>query len=111
MKLTIPLLSILLPAIAVASEEDDAEMLTESSESSIESSVDSSQSQEIQIAGTVKRDAEKYLAGSEMSRLLRSRLRELKTEHPELESDELIDYALAEAVATLAEVDTGAALD
>lgn len=106
MKLTISLVSILLPMAAFASDEEGLEMLTESSESSTESSVDSSQSQEIKVAGAVKRDAQIYLAGADMSRLLESRLAEIATERPELETDELIDYALAMAVATLGEVDT-----
>jgi len=56
----------------------------------------------VQVAYEVKRDAEGYLAGSEMTRALSLKLEQLHAEYPDLESDELVERALDEADAVLA---------
>jgi len=90
------------PALALAGEE----FVEFSGESSSETSTDSTETSEaarVQVAYEVKRDAEGYLAGAEMTRALRLRLNELQSEHPELDSDELVEHALDEADAIIAE--------
>lgn len=90
---------VLAPAIAPANEE--------SSEASLEGSFVSSEgttnSARVQVAYEVKRDAEGYLAGAEMTRALRLKLQRLQSEHPDLDTDDLVERALDEADALIAE--------
>lgn len=76
--------------------------LEETLETTFEGSTESStQSQKIQIARMVKRDAEMYLAGSSMTRELRLKLERLQADHPELDSDELVECVLEKVDRTL----------
>ena len=89
---------LLLPAIALGGE-----VLGSSLQSSVESSSEAStQNARVQAAYEVKRDAEGYLAGSEMTRALSLKLERLHAKCPDLESDELVEHALDEADAVLA---------
>ena len=81
-------------------------------EATFESSIEStSQPEKVQIAQTVQRDAEGYLVGSDMTRALRLKIEQLQTEHPELDSDELVEHALNEANAIMAEYRQGTTSD
>jgi len=86
---------VLLPAFGLANEviEGMSQSVSESS----------AQSARVQIAQAVKRDAEGYLAGSEMTRSLRLKLEQVQLEHPELGSDQLVEFALNEADDVIAE--------
>ena len=82
------------PAIALASAETAG------------TASEGTNSARIQIAYAVKRDAEAYLAGAEMTRALRLKLEQLQSEHPDLESDELVERALDQADLIIAEEST-----
>ena len=98
MKKILVICALLVPAFVFGSEESG-----ESGESSSDSASDSSLTARVQIAYDVKRDAEGYLAGSEMTRALRLRLEQLQSENPDLDSDMLVEYALDEADMIIAE--------
>jgi hypothetical protein len=102
MKNAIYVTAALLSGAAHASDQQDVEMLESSSDLSSESTPSY---QRIQIAGTIRRDAERYLAGADMTRALHLRVEQLKIEHVELESDELVVYAFDDAIATLTEAE------
>jgi len=93
MKKILTLMILLLPTIPFADE------LTASPvESTLESSSEAStQNAKVRAAYEVKRDAEGYLAGSEMTRALSLKLEQLHSTYPDLESDELVEHALDEA--------------
>ena len=87
MKRVLAIFLALIPASGLAAEVLDA-MSGPTSEESSETSVDATtQSEKVQIAHAVKRDAEGYLAGSEMTRALRLTIERLQAEHPELGTD------------------------
>lgn len=98
MKKLIAMCIVLIPAIAAAGELF-AESMMSSSESSTEST---DQSAKVQIAYATKRDAEAYLAGVDMTRSLQLVLDQLQSEHPDVESDELVGKALEEADTVIA---------
>ena len=103
MKKILAIVLVLIPASGIAEELMEATL-----QSSFEST---SQPEKVQIARAVQRDAEGYLAGSHMTRALRLKIEQLQTEHPELDSDELVEHALNEANAIMAEYRKGATLD
>lgn len=96
MKKILTICMLLIPVISLGNEEllKTSSELTESS----------NQSARVQVAYEVKRDAEGYLAGSEMTRALRLKLEQLHSASPELETDELVERALDEADTLLAAV-------
>jgi hypothetical protein len=89
------------PAIALASEESNS--MAEASFEGSSASSEASLAARVQVAYEVKRDAEGYLAGAEMTRSLRLKLEQLQSEHPDLETDDLVEHALDEADALIAE--------
>ena len=90
---------ILAPGLALPNQE-----FVDSSEETLESFAQSTtDSARVQVAYEVKRDAEGYLAGAEMTRALRLKLGQLQSEHPGLDSDDLVERALDEADAIIAE--------
>ena len=98
MKKILTLMTLLLPTIPFADELTASPL-----ESTLESSSEvSTQNAKVRLAYEVKNDAEGYLAGSDMTRALSLRLRRLQSEHPDLESDELVERALDEADTFLA---------
>jgi hypothetical protein len=106
MKTTLSMCVLLIPAFALGN--DVAEFSSENPESATELSSESSysidassQSARVQVAHAVKRDAERYLAGSEMTRVLSLRLEQLQSDNRDLDSDELVERALDEAVEIL----------
>jgi len=103
MKRILAIVLVLIPASGIAEESLEVTL-----ESSFEST---SQPEKVQIAQAVQRDAEGYLAGSDMTRALRLKIEQLQTEHPELDSDELVEHALNEANAITAEYRKGATSD
>ena len=101
MKKTLTIIMLLIPAVTLNAAELFAEVLGSSIQSSLEAST---QNARVQVAYEVKRDAEGYLAGSDMTRALKLKLEQLHSEHPDLDSDELVEHALDEADTTLAAV-------
>lgn len=101
----IRLLAICLILASVLAFADEAfnELAESTFDSSTTSTEDSANSARVQIAFEVKRDAEGYLAGAEMTRALRLKLEQLQSEHPNLDSDDLVEHALGEADAIIAE--------
>lgn len=103
MKKILAIVLVLIPASGIAEE---------SMEVTVESSFEiTSQPEKVQVAQAVQRDAEGYLAGSDMTRALRLKIEQLQTEHPELDSDELVEHALNEANVIMAEYRKGATSD
>ena len=99
MKKILTIVILLMSAATVNAIEVFAESMASSVQSSSEASTDNAR---IQVAYEVKRDAEGYLAGSEMTRALSLKLEQLHSNNPDLESDELVEHALDEADAVLA---------
>ena len=100
MKKILTIVILLMSAATVNAIEVFAESMASSVQSSTEASTDNAR---VQVAYEVKRDAEGYLAGSEMTRALSLKLEQLHSNNPELESDELVEHALDEADAVIAE--------
>ena len=99
MKKILTIVILLMSAATVNAIEVFAESMASSVQSSSEAST---QKARVQAAHEVKRDAEGYLAGSEMTRALSLKLEQLHSDNPDLESDELVERALDEAGKTLA---------
>jgi len=99
MKKILIIMMLLIPAVTLNAAELFAEVLGSFIQSSSEAST---QNARVQVAYEVKRDAEGYLAGSEMTRALRLKLEQLHSDNPDLESDELVERALDEADTFLA---------
>jgi len=104
MKKILTLCAVLIPAIALGGDDFVQGLSELSGESTTQTISDSSnQSARVQVALEVKRDAEGFLAGSEMTRALSLKLERLHAKCPDLESDELVERALDEADAVIAE--------
>jgi len=99
MKKILIIMMLLIPAVTLNAAELFAEVLGSFIQSSSEAST---QNARVQAAYEVKRDAEGYLAGSEMTRALGLKLEQLHSDNPDLESDELVERALDEADTFLA---------
>ena len=104
MKKILAICIVLIPAFALGNDQS-VQTLSELVGQSITDGISdsSSQSARVQVAYEVKRDAERYLAGSEMTRALNLKLEQLHSDNPDLESDELVEHALDEADAVIAE--------
>jgi len=116
MRRILTICTLLIPAIALGGEvlefssehpEGTAQLSSETSDEqfweSSSTSDSSEQSARVQVAYEVKQDAEGYLVGSEMTRALSLKLEQLHSDNPDLESDELVEHALDEADAVIAE--------